>query len=255
MDPDTRAKHTRSTEAATGKSEQRSRERPRTIVRQTGSREAAFTEAPSSINSTWAQLLSTYTWSKKPKPLETLPSRRLRLIPKPLTARETERATQWGNTRESGTGLPHLPLDIWIEVFRVGICTACNQSWHSWYCGTCNNEVPYPYHSRIPRGTPMDFSRRRQRHYPEQFLNARSRHNMAQVSRAWLYVLLLVDTKIDDLEKLIRIYKPQNGTPRHMNKTTLNILYTAEKYKARGRTHGRVQITELPATPRNVKTN
>ena len=78
---------------------------------------------------------------------------------------------------------------------------------------------------------------------------------MAQVSRAWLYVLLLVETKIDDLEKLIRTYKPQNGSPRHMNKTTLNILYTAEKYKVRGRTHGNVQITELPATPRNVKTD
>ena len=97
----------------------------------------------------WAQLLCTYSWSRKPKPLQTLPSRRLRLIPKPLTARETERATQWDNTRESGTGLPRLPLDIWVEIFRVGICTACNQSWHGWYCGTCNSEVPYPYHSSM----------------------------------------------------------------------------------------------------------
>ena len=95
----------------------------------------------------------------------------------------------------------------------------------------------------------MYFSGLKQTHYPERFLNARTRHNMVQVSRAWLYVLLLVETKIADLEKLIRIYKPQNGTPRHMNKTTLNILYTAEKYKVRRRTHGNVQISELPATP------
>ena len=167
----------------------------------------------------WAQLLSTYSWSKKKKPLQTLPPRRLGLIPKPLTAREAERATQWGNTRESGTGLPRLPLDIWIEIFRVGICTACNQSWYSWYCDTCNSEVPSP------------FSRLKQQRYPEWFLNARARRNIAQVSRAWLYVLLLVEKKINDLEKLIRVYKPQSGTPRHMNKTTLNILYTAEKYK------------------------
>ena len=249
MPSDTMPKHTRSTEETTGTSEQRNRERPRTVVRKTGSRGGSFTEAPSSTKSTWAQLLATYTWSKKPKPLETLPSRRLGLIPKPLTARERERATQWGYTRENGTGLPYLTLDIWIEVFCATICTACNQSWHSWYCGTCNSEVPYPYHSRIPRGTPMYFSGLKQTHYPERFLNARTRHNMAQVSRAWLYVLLLVETKIADLEKLIRIYKPQNGTPRHMNKTTLNILYTAEKYKVRRRTHGNVQISELPATP------
>ena len=148
----------------------------------------------------WAQLLSTYSWSKKTKPLQTLPPRRLGLIPKPLTAREAERATQWGNTRESGTGLPRLPLDIWIEIFRVGICTACNQSWYSWYCDTCNSEVPYPYHSsmysiHIAPGfleAPRIFSRLKQQRYPERFLNARARRNIAQVSRAWLYVLLLV---------------------------------------------------------------
>ena len=242
MDPEVdtrRAKHTRSTEVPIRKSEKRSRARPRTVVRKTKSCEVAFTEAPSSIDSTWAQLLDTYSWSKKTKPLPTLPPRRLGLIPRPLTEREAERERQWANAKESGTALP-LRLDIWIEIIRVVICTACNQSWYGWYCGTCNGKVPYPYHSSMyPSHISPDFLEARriflrlqEERYPERFLNARTQRNMAQVSRAWLYVLLgLVEKKINALERRIRIYKPQSGTPRHMNKTTLNILYTAEKYK------------------------
>ena len=66
-------RHTRSMEVPTRKSENQSRARPRTVVRKMKSCKVGLSEAPVSTDSTWAHLLSTYSWTQKPKPLHTLP--------------------------------------------------------------------------------------------------------------------------------------------------------------------------------------
>ena len=244
IDPDAMAKQTRSTEVSTGKSENQSRARPRTVVRKMKSCEVALTEAPVSVDSTWAQLLSTYSWTKQTKPLQTLPSRRFALILRPLTARETERERQWANAQESDTRLFGVPLDIVEQIFHFAICTACKASWHDWCCGTCNLIVPRKEHygsfERDISTTSRFFETRQQikirlklerrwaelnRSHLRPFLNAHTQRSVAAVSPVWFYVLLLVHKNIDYLEKLI------DGVPTHINKTSLNILFTAEKYE------------------------
>jgi len=253
MDPDTRTKHTRSTEAPIGKSEKRSRARLRTVVRKTRSCETtnscAKNEGPFSNNATWIQLLSTYSWSKNRKPVQTVPPRRLGLITRPLTERETQRETQWANAKESDTERPSLPVDIWVQILQFAICTACQDSWQGWYCGKCNKTVPRTDHVgsfdtdstttsrffetrqqtkirlRLERRQAELRMRERRSQILHYFPNVYTRRNVATVSLIWRCLLLLAQEKIDDLDKLI------SGTPEHTTKATLDILYKGEKYK------------------------
>ena len=52
----------------------------------------------------------------------------------------------------SNTGLPRLPVKILLQIFHLvcshntettSTCTACQQSWHGWWCAECNSMVPY----------------------------------------------------------------------------------------------------------------
>ena len=136
-----------------------------------------------------------------------------------------------------------------MQIFHFAICTACQDSWQGWYCRKCNKTVHRKDHVgnfdtdssttsrffetyrqtkiRLRQQRRQADLRMRERQFQIlcYFPSAYARRKVAAVSLIWHCLLLLALEKIDNLEKLI------NGTPEHITKMTLDILYKGEKYK------------------------